>query len=85
MTDEQKCKPMREKTWLERDTEQKLEALRQQVVYLTNALQKAEEDICGLLTHRHGDAHIMLTQLFGSHAKLSGYHRHIPTGLRNEE
>ena len=76
----------RERLWTERDVEQKLEALRQQVVHLSYVIEQYNKNIDGLNIHQHAPDGRLLVPMFGASADLLGYDGgRIPIGLRDKE
>lgn len=76
---------MRERLWTERDTEQKLEALRQQVLRLTRDCNDQRATIAHLLTHQHGSNGTLLMSFESVSNGPSGYRGHMPMSLRDKE
>lgn len=75
---------MRQKTWHERDTDGKLEALRECVTQLVYRLADAENTIRKLRGHGHspsGDIVIYLREIEG---RVEPYELRVPTGLRDQ-
>lgn len=87
MSDEasNKCVAMRDKLWTERDAEQKLEALRQQVMQLIYVCQNQRAEINHLLRHQHGANGVLLTPFDDLSNRPPGYRGHMPMGLRDKE
>jgi len=76
--------PCREKLWTERDVEQKLEALRQQLIYLTHKTRSSRGVLDVLMRHEHGVDGRLLVPLIDSN--IGSYERdRVPTALRDEE
>lgn len=79
----------REKTWDERDAVEQLEALREQVVYLTNVLHRQWRIINGLERHDHLNSRVVIgieNDHYGEPSLNYGRSLHaIPMGLRDKE
>ena len=76
--------PCREKLWTERDVEQKLEALRQHIIYLTDNAQSSRGVLNGLIRHEHSADGRLLVPLNDNN---NGPYRRdrVPTALRDKE
>ncbi len=83
MTDE-KCMPMREKVWPERDVDEKLDALRCELLRLHNAVDKLREDVGELLFHEHNEIGKLTVPLVPSDCKVGGLARRQPYTLRDK-
>lgn len=76
---------MRDKLWPERDVEQKLQALRDQVVHLTHTVDWMREALQKMEQHEHGNNGLLVPPHDRSRDHPTGYYRHIPTSLRDKE
>lgn len=76
----------RERLWTESTAEERLDALRNEVVYQKRVIQNLLGDVEMLLAHRHGEDNTILAPLKSSCA-LGGPRNdtHIPIGLRLRE
>lgn len=81
---ESKCIPSRERLWTERDVDQKLEALRQQIVQLTHLTYSMSDESAGMNRHEHGVDGRILVPLVDNN--IRPYRRdRVPTALRDKE
>lgn len=75
--------PMRDKVWPERTDAEKLDALREQVVYLLNRVEHVAAVVEQLLRHEH-NAGGQLTVQIQNNSEPSR-RSHTPMSLRNKE
>lgn len=83
----EKSLAMRDKLWPERDIEQKLSALRSEVVRLLHLNENLQQQVAFLVEHQHGPRGELLTPMPGGRINSPiGYQRnHVPTALRDKE
>lgn len=75
---------MREKYWHERDRDEKLEALRDNLVQLFAAIQGCQETAQALLQHQHSASGQLMTPMDGRERPFGYSKRYIPTSLNND-
>lgn len=79
---------MREKLWTERDTEQKLEALRQELLHLSYLCHDQRKQLERLMLHQHGAHGEILAPIHGPFVLVEHpreYSGNTPMGLRDKE
>jgi len=75
---------MREKTWTERDADQKLEALRAGLIYAINQIHQLQETMDKMVRHSHDTRGVLTVELNADPQNPFGYLRRIPMALRDE-
>ncbi len=74
----------REATWNERGIEQQAEALREQVIYLTERLAKLSELMYDLHRHEHNASGKIVVELGGGDGNLPNRAPFVPYALRKD-
>ena len=75
---------VRDKNWNERNADERLEALREQVTWLTHRLAEAEQMVAKLRYHQHSPSGEIVVFLERVTDRIVPHELRVPTALRDD-